>query len=81
MASGKGNLEIMKGFAMTKKFTLKWMDWLMILIFAGALAMLITSCSMVSESQKQQVKDEIAKAVNNPEYIKQAQNKINEVLK
>ena len=66
---------------MTKKFTLKWLDWLMILIFAGALAMLITSCSMVTESQKQQVKDEITKAVNNPEYIKQAQEKITEVLK
>lgn len=30
---------------MKKKFTLKWIDWLMILIFAGSLALLITSCA------------------------------------
>ena len=30
---------------MTRKFTLNWIDWLMILILAGSLALLMTSCA------------------------------------
>lgn len=66
---------------MTKKFTLKWMDWLMILIFAGALAVLITSCGVITPDQQAQVKEQIKDQVNKPENQAKVIEQINEVLK
>jgi hypothetical protein len=51
-------------------------DWLIIAIFAGGMAVLVSSCSLITPEQTQQAKDAISKQIT-PENVE----KIKEILK
>lgn len=61
---------------MKKRFSLNMFDWLIIAIFAGGMAVLVSSCSLITPEQTQQAKDAISKQIT-PENVE----KIKEILK